>query len=101
MMGLLNKAKKYVASNHAGLDILSRPTAVVTKRKFEADELKIAELTLTPRVQHRRGLSGSSPTVHAAISIIAYKVVKRMSLDLARPNETSYVHGPHANAYSI
>lgn len=65
MLGMLNKAKKYTASNHAGLDLLSRPTAVMTKRKFDAMELKIVELTLTRRAQHRRGQSGWSPTVHA------------------------------------
>ena len=69
MMGLLSKAKKYTASNHAGLDILSRPTAVITKRKFDAEELKIDELTLTRRTEHRRGQSGSSPIVHATSSI--------------------------------
>jgi len=65
MLGMLNKAKKYTASNHAGLDLLNRPTAVMTKRKFDAMELKIVELTLTRRAQHRRGQSGWSPTVHA------------------------------------
>ena len=67
MLGLLSKAKKYGAANHASLDLLCRPTAVVTKRKFDAMELKIVELTLTRRAEHRRRQSGSSPTAHATV----------------------------------
>ena len=74
MLGLLSKAKKYGAANHASLDLLCRPTAVVTKRKFDAMELKIVELTLSRRLQYRRGQSGSSPTAHATSSNIFHNV---------------------------